>query len=112
MSGTVAVDLSGGAAALGVLAFRGPDVARFLQGQLSANIEALAPGSSTWAGFHNPQGRVIALLAVARASAEEFFALLPRELAADVAQRLGKFVLRAKARIADESSSWRALGVA
>jgi folate-binding protein YgfZ len=114
MSGTVGVDLSAGshtAPALGVLAFRGPDAARFLQGQLSANIEQLAPGASTFAGFHNPQGRVIAILAVACAAPEELHALLPRELAADVAQRLGKFVLRAKVLIADESSQWRAIGV-
>jgi folate-binding protein YgfZ len=114
MSGIVGVDLSAdsnAAAALGVLAFRGVDAARFLQGQLSANIEKLAPGSSSFAGFHNPQGRVIALLAVACAAPDEWYALLPRELAADVAQRLGKFVLRAKVRICEESSQWRALGV-
>jgi len=114
MSGIVGVDLSAGSnspVALGVLAFRGPDAARFLQGQVSANIEPLAPGSSTFAGFHNPQGRVIAILALARAAPEELFALLPRELAADVCQRLGKFVLRAKVRITDESAQWRAIGV-
>jgi folate-binding protein YgfZ len=54
---------------------------------------------------------VIALLAVACAAPGEWFALLPRELAADVAQRLGKFVLRAKVRITEESSQWRAIGV-
>jgi folate-binding protein YgfZ len=107
----VGVDLSAGPTGLGVLAFRGADAARFLQGQLSADIEKLAPGTSTFAGFHNPQGRVIALLAVAAgAGPDELFALLPRELAAGVAQRLAKFVLRAKVRIVDESAQWRALG--
>jgi tRNA-modifying protein YgfZ len=112
MSGPLGVDLSGGAAALGVLAMRGSDAARFLQGQVSADIEGLALGASTFAGFHNPQGRVIALLAVTRAASDEFLAVLPRELAAGVAQRLGKFVLRSKLRIADESAAWRVLGVA
>jgi folate-binding protein YgfZ len=112
MSGIVGIDLSAGPAGLGVLAFRGADAARFLQGQLSANIEKLAPGTSTFAGFHNPQGRVIALLAVAAgAGPDELFALLPHELAAGVAQRLAKFVLRAKVRIDDESAQWRALGL-
>ena len=46
-----------------MLAFRGADAARFLQGQVSADMEKLAPGESTLAGLHNPQGRVIALLA-------------------------------------------------
>jgi folate-binding protein YgfZ len=111
MSRLVGVDLSVGPAGLGVLAFRGPDAARFLQGQLSAEIEKLAPGASTLAGFHNPQGRVIAMLALARPGPEEFFALLPRELTATVAQRLGKFVLRAKVRISDESPDFRGIGV-
>jgi folate-binding protein YgfZ len=112
MSGIVGVDLSAGPTGLGVLALRGADAARFLQGQLSANIEKLAPGTSTFAGFHNPQGRVIALLALAAgAGPDEFFALLPRELVAGVAQRLTKFVLRARVRIVDESAQWRALGL-
>ena len=110
MSGPVGIDLSQGAAALGVLAFRGTEAARFLQGQLSADIEKLDAGASTFAGFHNPQGRVIAVLAVTRVSADELFAVLPRELAAGVAQRLSKFVLRAKVRVADESAAHRVLG--
>src|SRR5262245_55846797 len=66
MSKPVGIDLGAGVTALGVLAFRGPDAARFLQGQLSAEIEKLAVGASTLAGLHNPQGRVIAVLALAR----------------------------------------------
>ena len=112
MSGPIGIDLSEGAAALGVLAFRGGDAARFLQGQLSAEIEGLAVGGSSFAGFHNPQGRVIALLAVTRTAADEFFAVLPRELLATVATRLGKFVLRSRLRITDESPAYRVLGVA
>lgn len=111
MSIVPGVDLSVGPAGLGVLAFRGPDAARFLQGQFSADLEKLAPGASGFAGLHTPQGRVVALLAVARTGDEEFLALLPRELAATVAQRLMKYVLRSKVKIADESDRWRAIGV-
>ena len=110
MSGPVGIDLSQGTAPLGVLAIRGGDAARFLQGQFSADIEGLAVGASTLAGFHNPQGRVIALLVVTRTSAEELFAVLPLELTAIVAQRLSRFVLRAKVRVTDESAAWRVLG--
>ena len=111
MSMSADVDLSTGTAALGVLAFRGADAARFLQGQLSADLEKLAVGASTLSGFHNPQGRTIALLVVQRSAPDEFLAVLPQELAAGVAQRLGKFVLRAKVRITDESAHWRVHGV-
>ncbi len=110
MSAPTGLTLSSGPNALGVIAMRGDDAARFLQGQLSAEIEKLAPGASTLAGLHNPQGRVIALLAIVNAGPGEIFAVLPRELAAGVVQRLAKFVLRSKVRIADESASWRVLG--
>ncbi len=110
MSISADVDLSSGVTALGVLAFRGGDAARFLQGQLSADLEKLTVDSSTLAGFHNPQGRTIALLAVLRSSPDELLAVLPRDLAAAVAQRLGKFVFRAKVRITDESATWRVCG--
>jgi folate-binding protein YgfZ len=109
MSMPVGIDLSVGPEAFGVLALRGADAARFLQGQLSADIESLAPATSTLAGLHNPQGRVVALLALARTAPDEFFAALPRELAEVVAQRLRKYVLRAKLSI-EEVRDVRVLG--
>jgi folate-binding protein YgfZ len=111
MSMSAGIELSG-ADGLGVLVFRGTDAARFLQGQLSADTEKLAPGASTLAGLHNPQGRVIALLALVRAAEDEILAVLPRELLAPVAQRLGKYLFRAKVRIGDDSDALRVLGVA
>jgi folate-binding protein YgfZ len=111
MSMPVGVDLSG-AGGFGVLAFRGADAARFLQGQLSADTEKLAAGASTLAGLHNVQGRVIAVLGLARLAGEEILAVLPRELAPGVAQRLGKYVFRSKVRITDESDALRVLGAA
>src|ERR1700693_1835405 len=47
---------------LGVLRARGADVVSFLQGQLSNDVALLGPERSLLAGYHNPQGRVIALL--------------------------------------------------
>jgi folate-binding Fe-S cluster repair protein YgfZ len=95
--------LSRNAGEFGVIAVRGPDSAKFLQGQLSADMDKLAPGARTLAGLHNPQGRVIAVLDIARTSAEEFLATLPGELVVTVAQRLRRFVLRAKVRIEETS---------
>jgi hypothetical protein len=99
MSGTIGVDLSCAPDPFGTLAIRGPDAAKFLQGQLSADLENLAPGASTLAGLHNPQGRVIALLGLVRATSDEFFAALPGELAATVAGLMRKYILRSKVKI-------------
>src|SRR2546423_15501512 len=85
---------------LGVLRARGADVVSFLQGQLSNDVALLGPGRSLLAGYHNPQGRVIALLHLVQASADEVLAILPRELTAAVASRVAKILLRAEVPLA------------
>lgn len=110
MSMPGAIDLSSGPRALGVIAFRGPDAAKFLNGQLSADVTALEVGASALAGFHNPQGRTIALLALVRVQDEEFLAALPAALADEVRERLRKYVFRAKVRLEDASPTLRVAG--
>ena len=96
---------------LGSIRAHGPDVRSFLQGQLSNDVSRLTPERSLLAGYHNPQGRTIALLRLLWLGENDVLAVLPRELAAPVAMRLARFVLRAKVKVADESSIWRARGV-
>jgi hypothetical protein len=96
---------------LGVITLRGPDVVRFLQGQLSADVEQLRPERSVLGGYHNPQGRVIALLRLLQLDAQSVLAVVPRDLAAVVVTRLSKYVLRAKVRIAAELQEWRIGGL-
>src|SRR5882724_8176817 len=96
---------------LGVLRARGADVVSFLQGQLSNDVALLGPERSLLAGYHNPQGRVIALLRLVQLAPDDLLAILPRELIAAVVQRLGKFVLRAKVKLADDSAAWTVTGL-
>jgi tRNA-modifying protein YgfZ len=96
---------------LGVLRLRGADAVRFLQGQVSNDVEKLSAERSQLAGYHNPQGRAIALLRLVQLGADDLLAILPSELTAPVASRLAKFILRAKVKIADESSAWRLRGL-
>jgi tRNA-modifying protein YgfZ len=98
-------------ASLGVLRARGADVRGFLQGQLSNDLTRLDAQHSLLAGYHNPQGRVIALLRVLEVAPEDVLAVLPRELIAVVGQRLTKYILRAKVKLADESAAWTVTGV-
>jgi tRNA-modifying protein YgfZ len=96
---------------LGIVRVRGADAVRFLQGQLSNDVARLSGVHSIIAGYHNPQGRTIALLRLVQWDADDILAVVPRELAGVVATRLGKFVLRAKVKIADESPGWRVAGL-
>jgi folate-binding protein YgfZ len=87
---------------LGVLRFRGPDAASFLQGQLSQDLERLAGAvTSVLAGLHNPQGRTLAVLRLA-GPPDDIRAVLPAELAPSVAATLRRYVLRAKVAIIEE----------
>jgi folate-binding protein YgfZ len=95
----------------GLLRLRGPDAVRFLQGQLSNDVDRLSAERSLLAGYHNPQGRAVALLRLIHLASEDVLALVPRELAAAVAARLGKFVLRSKVKITDESANWAIRGL-
>lgn len=96
---------------MGVVRVQGADAIKFLQGQVSNDVARLSADRSVLAGLHNPQGRVIALLRLMLAAPDEVLALVPRELAASVAARLGKFVLRAKVKIGDVSADWEVEGV-
>jgi folate-binding protein YgfZ len=86
-----------------VLCITGVDAQRYLQGQLSADIEALSPGASTLAGLHTAQGRVIAILRVIAADPQHYWLVLPDALAATVLTRLQRYVLRAKVLLEDRS---------
>ncbi len=97
---------------LGVLRVGGADALSFLQGQLSNDVTRLGSGRTLLAGFHNPQGRAIALLRLVALADAELLAVLPRELVEPVRERLSKYVLRAKVTVSDVSSQWRVSAVA
>jgi len=96
---------------LGIVRVHGIDAVRFLQGQLSNDVALLGAERSILAGYHNPQGRTIALLRLVQWDADDILAVVPRELAGVVGSRLGKFILRAKVKIADESAGWQVTGL-
>jgi len=95
----------------GIVRVHGTDAVKFLQGQLSNDVATLNARQSVLAGYHNPQGRTIAVLRLVQWNADDILAFLPRELAGVVASRLAKYVLRAKAKVTDESGAWRVVGL-
>jgi len=110
----------------GVLRFSGADVVKFLQGQVSNDVTTLTGGTPTGgtppggtatggtllrAGLHNPQGRTLALLALAAVEQGDILALLPLELVGAVAAHLRRYLLRAKVAISDASTQLRVLGL-
>jgi folate-binding protein YgfZ len=89
----------------GLLHFRGADARKFLQGQLSNDLNALGADELMLAGLHNPQGRVLALLRLAALAPDHIVALLPAELAESAGALLRRYVLRAKVVISAETAA-------
>ncbi|WP_420638230.1 YgfZ/GcvT domain-containing protein [Candidatus Poriferisocius sp.] len=91
-----------------VLAATGPDSETFLQGQLSQDMVALAPGRSAWSLILQPQGRIDAFVRVTRRTAERFVLDTDGSLEQVVA-RLRRFMLRTDVTL--EPLDWKCLAV-
>ena len=83
---------------LSVLLISGPDARNFLQGQLSADMEALTPDHLMLACCNSPQGRAQAIAWVV-ARAEGIALLVSRAVVERIELRLRRYVLRAKVAI-------------
>jgi len=89
-------------AELGVIAASGDDAARFLHGQLTNDVEHLAADRLALAGYCTAKGRLLSTFRLWR-DERGVCLLLPRELLPGVLKRLSMFVLRAKAKLVDDS---------
>jgi len=95
---------------LGVLQLEGPDAQTFLQSQCTADIAAMSPSSWQLAGYCTAKGRLLAIFETWRWQSG-LRLLLPSNLVKTNLDRLSKFVLRAKLRLSDVSTSWAVLGI-
>lgn len=80
----------------------GEDARPFLQGQLTADLSALAIGESRPAAWCTAQGRVICIATV-EAGPEGLDLTLPAELVPEVLARLRRYVLRARVILEDRT---------
>jgi folate-binding protein YgfZ len=93
-----------------VLVVRGGDASTFVQGQVSADIDALAVGEWSWSFALQPQGKVDAWFRIWRRSPpdpgtpDEFVIDVDGGYGEAVAVRLKRFLLRVDARI--ETLDW------
>ena len=93
----------------GLLQVTGDDARTFLHGQLTNDIENLAPGRARFAGWCTAKGRLLAtFLVIARA--DGFLLQLSRDIAPAIAKRLAMFVLRSKVKVTDVTAEWAQAG--
>jgi tRNA-modifying protein YgfZ len=92
----------------GVVKVDGADARRFLNGLLTADVEALTPEAPRFAALLTPQGKILAdgiVAAVPPADGTGLFIDCPRALAPDLTRRLNFYKLRAKVIVEDLSET-------
>lgn len=105
--GTIVADLSHNA----LIEVTGDDATEFLHAQFTNDVQALAAGAAQWNGWCSAKGRLLATFLLVK-RAQGYLMLLPAEIAAPIAKRLGMFVLRSKVKIADASTRFARFGIA
>ncbi len=80
-----------GAGAFDVVQVQGPDAARFLQGQLTCDVNTLADNSRVYGACCNNKGRVIAAFVLVRV-ADIYYLCMPRGLGEVLVTALRKYV--------------------
>ncbi|HRO61331.1 MAG TPA: folate-binding protein [Burkholderiaceae bacterium] len=94
----------------GIVSIDGADAASFLHAQTTNDIEHQALDEMRWHGYCTPKGRLLAGGPLWRDGSSFRFAVA-RPLADPLRQRLSRFVLRAKAKITDDSDALLVLGL-
>ena len=93
-----------------LLRFSGADAQAFLQGQLTCDVAALQPGSSSYGGYCTPKGRLLATFLL-WLSADGYTMLLPSALTEAIRKRLTMYVLRSKVKVEDLTPDLACVGV-
>lgn len=90
----------------------GDEAARFLQGQLTQDVEKLPPHLARPAGYCSAKGRLLGSFVMWRPAADEVLLACSADLAPALVKRLSMFVLRAKVRLTDVTNGHVLQGLA
>ena len=94
----------------GILAVRGPDAGKFLQGQITCNITYLGTSGSSLGARCTPKGRMLSSFRIV-SIADGFLLAMSQELLAPQLAELQKYAAFSKAKLSDESAAWVRFGL-
>lgn len=94
----------------GILAVRGADAAKFLQGQLTCNLNYLNADYSSLGARCTPKGRMTSSFRIL-AEGEGFLLAMARDLLDSQLADLKKYAVFSKATLADDSTQWARFGL-
>lgn len=93
-----------------LMLLEGPDVDRFLQGQVTCNIEELTREHSLPGAACTPKGRTYALFRLVRLSPERVLVRFPETLSDRISQQLSKYLAFFQAEL-KAAEDWQLLGL-
>ncbi len=94
----------------GILAVRGPDAAKFLQGQLTCNLTYLNDENSSLGARCTPKGRLTSSFRIL-AEGDGLLLAMAGELLESQLADLKKYAVFSKATLSDDSSQWARFGL-
>ena len=89
----------------------GPDAKRFLQGQITCDVDALQPDRSVVGAYCTPQGRMVCDFRLLENQPELLLMLIPAEVVDRALATFGKYIVFSKTQICDRSERWRQFAV-
>ena len=96
---------------LGVIEVSGEDAIRFLNGQLSNDLNQLSPSQASFAAFCSAKGRMQASFVAIKRDKGDVLLVCSADLLAPTLKRLSMFVMRAKAKLRDASADFAVYGL-
>lgn len=94
---------------LGMLKVSGPQAKKFLQGQLTADLEKISPTKSSLSAHCNPQGRIISLFRLFLLG-DDYYLQMPKVLIPIALTALNKYAIFFKVELCDVSADWICAG--
>lgn len=94
----------------GILIVKGPDAAKFLQGQVTCDVRELADQNSRPGAQCNIKGRVLASFRVLQMDEETIALAMPTDNIETTLKSLGKYIVFSKAKLFDARSDFRVVG--
>lgn len=95
----------------GVIRAVGAEAAKFLNGQLTQDVQSLGLGQARLAGYCSAKGRLLASFVIWKPSDEEVLLACHASVLAATLKRLSMFVLRAQCKLSAASSEVALIGV-
>lgn len=95
----------------GVITVAGKDTIKFLQGQLTQDINNISKNTAALSAYLTPKGRVITDFVILSLNLETVLLVMPNSLIPTLLEKLGKYALFSKVTLTDSSVEYDIFGL-